>query len=372
VTIKSRSEQSRRRLDLLAQMDKAYEAFVELRGNLRYVNRLERVWYCAYENEENLRRTAAGGCASEGIEFYSNFDDVVSSFRTKCKDFVFARGQEKKDLLTQLQSSASRPVQSSPSHNYPTYVCAPSLVSGLACAELVLVLPYRAPAPAAYPTAQLQQPTFGYPVHALSSLTRPSSSLCSSPPSCVATTDSAWARSSTGRGRLRAYARSVATAHDPRLPGLPAAAGRLSTAARVPAGLLCAAAATTGYGRVVVPAAYYPPVNNVVTLLSTRSSTVLVCYVWLQAVIAPTLLRVIARSNHFLVRLLEEASVSTATFLFSPRQPPRIKNQEPHHTHHHPNLFIPSYFCTTWPMENALPSSCESNSRVSRKLVLSV
>jgi hypothetical protein len=64
---------------------------------------------------------------------------VVSSFRTKCKDFVFARGQEKKDLLTQLQSSASRPVQSSPSHNYPTYVCAPSLVSGLACAELVLV-----------------------------------------------------------------------------------------------------------------------------------------------------------------------------------------------------------------------------------------
>lgn len=111
VTIKSRSEQSRRRLDLLAQMDKAYEAFVELRGNLR-----------------------------EGIEFYSNFDDVVSSFRTKCKDFVFARGQEKKDLLTQLQSSASRPVQSSPSHNYPT-----------------------APAPAAYPTAQLQQPTFGYP-----------------------------------------------------------------------------------------------------------------------------------------------------------------------------------------------------------------
>lgn len=128
MTIKSRSEQSRRRLDLLAQLDKAYEAFVELRGNLRYVNRLESVWRCAYENEENLRRTAAVGCASEGIEFYSNFDDVVSSFRTKCKDFVFARGQEKKDLLTQLQSSSSRPVQSSPSHNYPTYVCAPSLV----------------------------------------------------------------------------------------------------------------------------------------------------------------------------------------------------------------------------------------------------
>jgi hypothetical protein len=54
---------------------------------------------------------------------------------------------------------------------------------------------------------------------------------------------------------------------------------------------------------------------------------------------------------------------------FTAVQPPRIKNQEPHHTHHHPNLFIPSYFCTTWPMENALPSSCESNSRVSLKLV---
>jgi hypothetical protein len=56
------------------------------------------------------------------------------------------------------------------------------------------------------------------------------------------TTDGAWPCSPARRGRLRPDARSVATAHDPGLPGFSSAA-----TGRLPAGLFCSSTATPGY-----------------------------------------------------------------------------------------------------------------------------
>jgi hypothetical protein len=102
VGIKTKSEESRRRLDCINQLDQAYETFVELKKNLR-----------------------------EGIEFYSNFQDIVNSFRTKCEDFRFAREQQAKDIL-RLQVAPNR-------------TSTPSIPS----------------APSSYPSAQ-SPPFFGY------------------------------------------------------------------------------------------------------------------------------------------------------------------------------------------------------------------
>jgi len=75
---KPRTANLKKRDEILGQLDKAFVSFNELKGNLR-----------------------------EGTEFYTNFKDILVAFRTRCKDFAYARGSEKADILRQLQSMVS-------------------------------------------------------------------------------------------------------------------------------------------------------------------------------------------------------------------------------------------------------------------------
>jgi len=65
-----RNDQSKKREEILEQLNKAFVAFTELKGNLL-----------------------------EGTEFYTNFKDMLIAFRTRCKDFAYARRSEKTDIL---------------------------------------------------------------------------------------------------------------------------------------------------------------------------------------------------------------------------------------------------------------------------------
>ncbi|KAL6057405.1 pH-response regulator protein palA/rim20 [Balamuthia mandrillaris] len=88
---KDLNEHSRRREELVRHLSLAYSAFKETKANLQ-----------------------------EGIEFYTNFQDLLKNLRTKCKDFAWARSSEKRDLLNRIQMSAtgfSLP-QSQSQHSY--------------------------------------------------------------------------------------------------------------------------------------------------------------------------------------------------------------------------------------------------------------
>uniref|UniRef100_A0A6B2KXP0 BRO1 domain-containing protein n=1 Tax=Arcella intermedia TaxID=1963864 RepID=A0A6B2KXP0_9EUKA len=43
---------------------------------------------------------------SEGVQFYSNFNEAIQKFKTKCSDFVLARKTEKQDLLHAIQTQS--------------------------------------------------------------------------------------------------------------------------------------------------------------------------------------------------------------------------------------------------------------------------
>ncbi|KAJ3300005.1 pH-response regulator protein palA/rim20 [Borealophlyctis nickersoniae] len=71
---KQTNEMIRQREQALQNLDNAYKAFMEISGNI-----------------------------SEGIKFYTDFQNVLSNFKNSCSDFAFARGIDKKDYLTQIQ-----------------------------------------------------------------------------------------------------------------------------------------------------------------------------------------------------------------------------------------------------------------------------
>jgi len=68
------------REQVLQQLNNAFKAFVELKGNLR-----------------------------EGIQFYTNFQELLKQFDRKCTDFVLARQTEKQDLLLEIQKQTTQP-----------------------------------------------------------------------------------------------------------------------------------------------------------------------------------------------------------------------------------------------------------------------
>jgi len=76
VASKSNNTQSKKRDEILEQLSKSFVTYSELKGNIR-----------------------------EGTEFYTNFKEILNAFRTRCRDFAYARKSEKSDVLRQLQSS---------------------------------------------------------------------------------------------------------------------------------------------------------------------------------------------------------------------------------------------------------------------------
>lgn len=72
------SDNGRDREQILQQLNNAYKVYTELKNHLR-----------------------------EGIQFYTNFQEILKQFSRKCDDFVFARQTEKQDLLNEIQTQAT-------------------------------------------------------------------------------------------------------------------------------------------------------------------------------------------------------------------------------------------------------------------------
>jgi len=70
--------QMQQRQQILQQFDNAYKAYTQLREHL-----------------------------NEGIQFYSNFQDLLNKFNTKCSDFVLTRNIEKEELIASIQNPES-------------------------------------------------------------------------------------------------------------------------------------------------------------------------------------------------------------------------------------------------------------------------
>ena len=62
------------------------------------LNRLDQVYQMYLQLKANLK---------EGIEFYTNIQEVILKFKRKCEDLVFARQTEKQELLIHLNSSSN-------------------------------------------------------------------------------------------------------------------------------------------------------------------------------------------------------------------------------------------------------------------------
>lgn len=71
------------REQILQQLNTSFKVYGELKGNLKYEH--------SYINLTNFIR--------EGIQFYTNFQEILKHFERKCADFAFARKTEKQDLL---------------------------------------------------------------------------------------------------------------------------------------------------------------------------------------------------------------------------------------------------------------------------------
>jgi len=68
------------REQILQQLTTAFKVYNELKSNLR-----------------------------EGIQFYTNFQEILRQFSRKCEDFAFARQTEKQDLISELQKQSNQP-----------------------------------------------------------------------------------------------------------------------------------------------------------------------------------------------------------------------------------------------------------------------
>ncbi|GAM20512.1 hypothetical protein SAMD00019534_036870, partial [Acytostelium subglobosum LB1] len=80
---RTHSKQGSQREETLQRFANAYKTYNELKSNL-----------------------------SEGIQFYTNFQEILAKFRARCEDFANEREREKNDLLRQIQSAPS--IQSPP------------------------------------------------------------------------------------------------------------------------------------------------------------------------------------------------------------------------------------------------------------------
>lgn len=67
----------RQRVEIFTRLELAYKAYAELTANIQ-----------------------------EGIQFYTDFQDILMKFKGSCRDFLFARQTEKNDLVARLESSA--------------------------------------------------------------------------------------------------------------------------------------------------------------------------------------------------------------------------------------------------------------------------
>jgi len=88
VASKQQNNTNAQREQILQSLNTAYKVYGELKGNLR-----------------------------EGIQFYTNFQEILKHFERKCADFAFARKTEKQDLLNEIQVQATG-VQSPPQQQY--------------------------------------------------------------------------------------------------------------------------------------------------------------------------------------------------------------------------------------------------------------
>jgi len=133
---KASSDQSAQREQILQRLNTAFKIYNELKDHLR-----------------------------EGIQFYSNFQELLKQFNRKCEDFMFARQTEKQDLLKQLQVQATGFNEAShPPQSYPQPTAPPGSVPGGWQPNMKPV--YQQPhTPQAYPHPPqgYQQPPQGYP-----------------------------------------------------------------------------------------------------------------------------------------------------------------------------------------------------------------
>jgi len=93
VSKKQSNNQNAQREQVLQQLNTAFKIYTELKNNLR-----------------------------EGIQFYTNFQEMLKQFTGKCEDFVFARQTEKQDLLSEIQrqtTGVNSSVDMSSPSNYP-------------------------------------------------------------------------------------------------------------------------------------------------------------------------------------------------------------------------------------------------------------
>jgi hypothetical protein len=69
------------------------DAYSQLEANLTYAAVLAR---CVEQNGSSSNRRPF----SEGIQFYTNFQELLQKFKQRCSDFVVARRTEKQEMLT--------------------------------------------------------------------------------------------------------------------------------------------------------------------------------------------------------------------------------------------------------------------------------
>eukprot|EP01119_Soliformovum_irregulare_P009995 TRINITY_DN2416_c0_g1_i1.p1 TRINITY_DN2416_c0_g1~~TRINITY_DN2416_c0_g1_i1.p1 ORF type:complete len:831 (-),score=256.75 TRINITY_DN2416_c0_g1_i1:39-2456(-) len=88
---------------IMQQLNTAFKVYTDLKSNLR-----------------------------EGIQFYTNFQEILRQFMRKCEDFAFARKTEKTDLVREIQhQSSAMPQQYPPQHGgYPPQQGYPQPPSG--------------------------------------------------------------------------------------------------------------------------------------------------------------------------------------------------------------------------------------------------
>jgi len=92
VASKQSNNMNAQREQVLQQLNTAFKVYTELKSNL-----------------------------TEGIQFYTQFQDILKAFKRKCEDFVFARATEKQELIKDIQEHSHQPQQQfqSQSPQYP-------------------------------------------------------------------------------------------------------------------------------------------------------------------------------------------------------------------------------------------------------------
>jgi len=85
VSSKQSGNPNAQREQILQQLTTAFKVYTELKSNLR-----------------------------EGIQFYTNFQEILRQFSRKCEDFALARQTEKQDLIGELQKQQTTGPQSIP------------------------------------------------------------------------------------------------------------------------------------------------------------------------------------------------------------------------------------------------------------------